>query len=268
MATEDDDDILIPRGLHSTANKNHGEAIKTPIGFSIDPAMLERRSKRREALGPSASDSSAEAPWKYLDRSMARVPAFDDTMWTLADVARWVLERTPEAVNGLSTDEARLPEAFNEIHMALAKGQIEAWSATIHEPVPRALPAATWSVFDFAFEVRDGLLYAHTFRASGSVDERPLKDIRFNSVEIRRHWPGAEPAPLPPTTIAAQKECKRWLSREMSATPDRPRPKSQLWAEATTRFPRLSRRSFDLAWKEAVNETGALKWSIAGPRTG
>jgi hypothetical protein len=256
----DDNDILIPQRLHSAANLNRGEeSSKTPVSFSIDPAMLARRRKRKETLGPSVSD---ETPVRHLDRAMARIPAFGDTMWTLGDVARWVLERTPQAVNGLSIDEEKLPEALNGIHDALVKGEIAAWSATINDPVPRELPSATWSVFDFAFEERDGLIYVHTFPISGTVDERPLKDLRFNSVDIRRRWPGAEPVPLPPTTIAAETECRRWLSREMSAAPDRPRPKSRLLAEATTRFPTLSRRGFD----RAISQTGATKWSKAGQR--
>ena len=159
------------------------------------------------------------------------------------------------------------PEALAEIHDALARGQIAAWSATIQEPVPRELPAATWSIFEFAYAEQNGLLYTLTFRPSGSIDEQPLKDLRFKSVEVRRHWPGAEPASRPLTTVAKQTECKRWLSSEMRASPDRPRPKSQVLAEAKKRFPNLSKRGFNRAWGDAINETGAEKWSKAGRRS-
>jgi hypothetical protein len=53
----------------------------------------------------------------------------------------------------------------------------------------------------------------------------------------------------------------------MSASPDRPRAKNQVWAEATKRFSKLSKRSFDHAWKTAISETGAEKWSKAGRRS-
>jgi hypothetical protein len=267
MATDDDDDILIPRRLHSGAICREPNA--APASFAIDPAMLERRRERKKAMHTQASDGSVnEAPWKHIDRAMAaRTPAFKDPMWTLGDVARWIVERTPEAVDGLSINEEQLPEALTEIHDALVKGQIEAWSATTHEPVLRSLPAATWSIFEFAYELRDGLLYTLTFRPSGSIDERPLKDLRFKSVEVRRHWQGAEPAPPPPTTAGAQIECRRWLASEMRASPDRPRPKSQVHAEARKRFPKLSKRSFDRAWRDAISETGAETWSKAGPRS-
>jgi hypothetical protein len=266
MATDDNDDILIPRRLHSTANW-HDPNGKT-AGYSIDPAMLERRRKRKQGIHPQASDGSVnEAPWKYIDRGLAaRLPAFNEPMWTLGDVARWIVERTPEAVDGLSIDEEKLPGALTEIHDALVRDQITAWSATTHEPVPRALPAATWSIFEFAYEEKDGLIYTLIFRPSGSIDEQPLKDLRFKSVEVRRHWPGAESAP-PPTTVAAQTECRRWLSNEMRASPDRPRAKSQVLAEAMKRFPKLSGRGFDRAWRDAISATGAEKWSKAGPRS-
>jgi len=180
-----DDDILIPRRLHSTANcrDSNGE----PADFAIDPAMLERRRERKKSIRPQVSDSSVDvAPWKYIDRAAARVPAFDEPMWTLGDVARWVVERTPSAVDGLSIDEEKLPDALTEIRAALLRDQIVAWSATTHEPVPRALPPATWSIYVFAFEEKHGLIYPHIVHASGSIDGQPLKDLRFKSVEVRR----------------------------------------------------------------------------------
>jgi hypothetical protein len=267
MATDDNDDILIPRRLHSPANR-HDPNGKTS-GLTIDPAMLERRRKRRLALGQQPSNSVvSEEPWRLVDdRMAARLPAFNDPMWTLGDVARWIVERTSQAVDGLSIDEEKLPEALTEIHDALVRAQITAWSATIQEPVPREHPSATWSIFEFGYEEKNGLLYTFTFRPSGSTDERPLKDLRFKSVEVRRHWPGAEPVPPPPTTAAAQTECRRWLSHEMRASPDRPQAKSKVLAEAKKRFPKLSKRGFDRAWGDAISETGAQKWSKSGPRS-
>jgi hypothetical protein len=266
MANDDDDDILIPRRLHSTAN--YLEPNGNPAGFAIDPAMLARRRERKKSIRLQASSSVNETSRQYIDRALAgRIPAFKEPMWTLGDVARWVVERTPEAVDGLSIDEEKLPEALTEIHDALVRGQIAAWSATIREPVPRELPTATWSIFEFAYEEKNGLIHTLIFRPSGSIDERPLKDLRFKSIEIRRHWPGAGPAPPPPTTVAAQTECKRWLANEMRASPDRPRPRRQVRAEAMQRFPKLSGRGFDHAWRDAINEAGAEKWSKAGRRT-
>lgn len=191
MATDDNDDILIPRRLHSGAdgpppNENIAD-------LSIDPAMLERRLKRKQALNPQPSSGSVnKEPWEYLDRGLAaRIPAFNEPMWTLGGVARWIVERTPQAVDGLSIDEEKLPGALTEIQDALVKGQIAAWSATTREPVPRELPAATWSIYVLAFEEKNGLIHTCIVHSAGSPDARPLKDLRFKSLEVRRHWRGA-----------------------------------------------------------------------------
>ena len=58
MATDDDDDIWIPRRLHSTADGRDTNG--TPAGCTIDPAMLERRSARKKGIGPQASNSTVD----------------------------------------------------------------------------------------------------------------------------------------------------------------------------------------------------------------
>src|SRR5438105_735241 len=93
-----DRDILIPRRLHSTA-KSHAPIGKT-AGITIDEGMLERRRERKKAI-PQQPDSGSinELPGHYIDRAIAaNLPAFNEIMWTLGDVARWVVERTPQAV--------------------------------------------------------------------------------------------------------------------------------------------------------------------------
>jgi hypothetical protein len=92
MVNDDDDDILIPRRLHSTANCL--EPNGNPAGFAIDPAMLARRREQKKSIRPQVSSSVNEASWQHIDRALAgRIPAFKDPMWTLGDVARWVVER-------------------------------------------------------------------------------------------------------------------------------------------------------------------------------
>jgi hypothetical protein len=140
MATDDDDDILIPRRLHSAANGS--PANENIADLSIDPEMLERRGKRKQALHPQASAGAVnEEPWGHLDRGLAaRIPAFNEPMWTLGDVARWVVERTAQAVDGLSIDEEKLPEALTEIHDALSRAQITAWRRPLSIRCPANSP--------------------------------------------------------------------------------------------------------------------------------
>ncbi len=186
-------DILVPRRLHSTANAYHqsADSVEPTVGL----AMLGLCRTRQQATGFRALDNSAhKVDWQYIDQGVARaVPTFNEPMWTLADVARWVVERTAQAVDGLSIDEDKLPEALIKIHDALSRDQIAAWSATSPESVPRQLPPATWSVHVFTFKLRDGLLHLHIIRSARSTKKRKLTDVLFKSVEVRRFWPSAKP---------------------------------------------------------------------------
>lgn len=71
MATDDNDDILIPRRFHSAANRR--DASGKTADFLIDPAMLERRRERKNSIPPQPSPGSIdEAPWKHIDRGWLR----------------------------------------------------------------------------------------------------------------------------------------------------------------------------------------------------
>lgn len=64
-------------------------------------------------------------------------------------------------------------------------------------------------------------------------------------------------------TIKAEKECVRWLEEKMrNGPPEAAKPVYRI--DALQRFPGLSQRSFDAAWKNAINLTGNTEWSKAG----
>jgi hypothetical protein len=73
------------------------------------------------------------------------------------------------------------------------------------------------------------------------------------------------PAAEPPT-IKAEHDCTRWLKSRMLADPDAPVPKGELRGQALELFPRLSDRGFTRSWSNAVQATGAHRWSKAGRR--
>jgi hypothetical protein len=60
-----------------------------------------------------------------------------------------LIERTPQAVDSFSIDEEKLFEVLPEIQAALSGGEVSAFAHTKNDPVPRELPAETWSVFGF-----------------------------------------------------------------------------------------------------------------------
>jgi hypothetical protein len=72
--------------------------------------------------------------------------------------------------------------------------------------------------------------------------------------------------------VSAQTACREWLAAEMWRSPsERPRARKRYLEEALAKFTGLSERAFDRAWKNAIDETGATAWRLAGrpknPRT-
>jgi len=59
-------------------------------------------------------------------------------------------------------------------------------------------------------------------------------------------------------SIADVSKCEKWLSEKMAKSPDvKIGTKSKLKNEAKSKWPKLSDRGFDRAWKVAIKDTGA-----------
>lgn len=268
-----EDDFLIPRRSYSSAPEAETslgpEAVQ---GVRIDQSVLEERRRRKRALAqhPKTIDNDRH-PWSYLDRRIGNAfPAFEEPLWTLGDTARWIAERTREAVDGLSIDEERLFELVLEIQRALAAGEVRVWAHTPNDPVPRELPNETWAVYQLAIEERDSLLRIVPVHARGSPDDAPVFfDIRLSREDVLRRWPddqGKVPSPGE-GTVGAEYRCRLWLTNLMKTEPHKPQPKSAVRKEAKERFPTLSNRSFDRAWTSAIGQSGAYMWSAPGRRS-
>jgi hypothetical protein len=64
---------------------------------------------------------------------------------------------------------------------------------------------------------------------------------------------------------AAERDCYRYLLKQMQATPDRPRAtKAELKKTCRRRF-RITVDSFDYCWREAIKASGA-RWAQPGRR--
>jgi hypothetical protein len=60
-------------------------------------------------------------------------------------------------------------------------------------------------------------------------------------------------------------ECVTWLKDMIQTNPMEKIPKEELWSRAQRKWPKkLSRRAFEIARTEAINETRALAWKEAG----
>jgi hypothetical protein len=189
-------------------------------------------------------------------------------MWTLGDTARWVIERTEQAVNGLSIDEEKLFEVLPEIHEALAAGEVSVYATTKSDPVPRQLPSETWSVYDLVVEEVNGLIQIVPLSQGSSSDEQHLLNLRVKRDDVLRTWPDRSISPVVrPTTKGAENQCRRWLIEMMQKCPSQPRPKAEVRKDALLKFPNLSKRGFDRAWDAAICKTNAQQWRSPGRRS-
>src|SRR5262249_30374475 len=264
----EDDDWMFPRHLPAADAKTSDERPEIKK-LKIDPKLLQRRRLRKQKLSPQPTGTTAEEPWSDFDRSVARsAPAFPDRMWTLGDAARWVIERTPQAVDGLSIDEEKLFEILPEIHATLSAGEVSVFANTNNDPVPRELPAETWSVYELVVEERNGLIRIFPMCSSSLDNEQHLLNVRVKSEDVRERWPATRTSqPVQPTTVGQEKLCRRWLAAMMAQAPTQPKPKASTLEEALAKFPALSKRGFDRAWDSAIRETNAEKWRAPGRRS-
>jgi hypothetical protein len=260
-----DSDWMIPRHLHAPTSDGSGLSDKSEA-VHVDPEFQRVRSSRKQNLQPQPRGG---APEQHIDTVIARIdPAFPKPMWTLGDTARWVIERTPDSVNGLSINEKKLFEVLDEIHEALSGGEISVFAHTTSDPVPSELPAETWSVYELIVEELNGLIRIFPLNSNSTDGEQHLWNLRLKRDDVLRRWPSDSDknATVQPTTTGAENQCRRWLTTLMNDVPNDPQPKSIIWSKALAKFPKLSKRGFDRAWDQAVRAANAEKWRAPGRR--
>jgi hypothetical protein len=242
-----DEDLMISRKLHSTEADEFGDA-----------------SKSSSATHETAQDRDL---MERLDQRMRHsFPKFGEQSWTLGDVARWIIERTPEAVDGVSVDEERLREVLPDMQSTFARGDISVLGCTKNNPTPKELPSETWSVYELIIEEKNGLIRVLPSNSSSAELDDELFGIRLRRSEVLREWPdpSVRSEPTQPTTIGAERQCQRWLGDLMKESP--PQTKAKVYSEALLKFPNLAARAFDRGWAAASSEAGNEAWRAPGRR--
>ncbi len=210
----------------------------------------------------------------HIDQRMQKsFPRFQERHWTIGDAARWIIGRSPDAVDDLTINMEQLLEVLPEMQSAFARGDVSVVGCTRNDPIPRELPSETWSVYQLIVEELNGLVQILPAHASATGPDHTLFSLRLHREEVLLQWPGLSdqsqstevlPDPDRPKTVAAEHLCQRWLSELMKIGP--PQPKASVRAQAFTTFPNLSKRGFDRAWDRAIEKTGADAWRAPGRR--
>jgi len=173
----------------------------------------------------------------------------------------WSLERPKYAsLYDVWHDAARSGEAKclatevqDELWKALSSGKIRATGIPGGE-ARISIPAYEWIDLSPLYWVsghEDGV-----FSHSGAVR---YEVVRITQKDIVARWPAPSPKAKPGS------DCRPFLVEKFAAPPSiRLQSKVNLWKEARTKFPGLSKRQFNRAREQAIEETKAYPWSGPG----
>ena len=133
-----------------------------------------------------------------------------------------------------------------------------------HDRIPHSYWRGLWSddTFKTGIWVREEELFSshelvEPYKYDPNVDHFVLvhREALDNALSGKRDYMG---------TINLQRRCQGWLAEQMRACKDkRPMPKEEYRIDAKAKFKGLGERTFDRAWKDAIQQTGA-NWDRPG----
>jgi hypothetical protein len=145
-------------------------------------------------------------------------------------------------------------EVQDELWKALSSGKIPATGIPGGEP-RISIPTYEWidlSPLDWVSGHEEGV-FSHS---GGAVRYEAVRIIQKDLLAL---WPA------PPPKAKAGNDCRGFLVEKFSASPSiRLQSKAQLWEEVRTKFRGLSKRQFERAREQAIEETKAYAWRGAG----
>jgi hypothetical protein len=194
----------------------------------------------------------------------------DDAYWSLGMALAWITHRTEQAVIDIKDGRWTPTEAaIHDLLTALRSGKLIAHGMFEGERIPHSVETAVWSTFEIIVEA---MMFAGHISFPTSVTpvvivkriwppQTLLLDATVPAAQVRKLWPAAK------RTAAAETRCQEYLVTEMKRSMDRaPNPKRGFRAACQTRFPDLSQRGFERAWRNAIKLSGASGWGKAGRR--
>jgi len=99
----------------------------------------------------------------------------------------------------------------------------------------------------------------------GGAQSSEIAYVLLDRKELERAGKGEDPRKTRQSLKPALDQCIEWLTSLMRKTPEKkPVPKSRLKTEALVKFPGLSGRGFDFAWKTAAHHAKATAWTKPG----
>jgi hypothetical protein len=192
----------------------------------------------------------------------------------IASLIYFMDDPLPEPSAALSAISEVLADRIGKLRDMLAGGKIVAFGTFVQTGIEGPIARLQWVRGDISIEISNGDL------CEGS-DHRAVPKWTGLSLQVASKASSAnqsqnsdapkvvetvrETLPQIQTKEKCRLECVTWLKDTIQANPTEKIPKEELWGLAQRKWPRkLSRRAFETARTEAINETRALAWTEAG----
>lgn len=162
--------------------------------------------------------------------------------------------------------ESRINEAWIKVGKHIADGKLRARGAAIDngdEKPAGDIPAS--AITETMIIDHEGLVHQRADKSSRAWTSVTVSWRDFIKC-LGEPSSGAKPiSHAPPSTAKAKSRCRKWLAEVMKASPhERTETQGALFPIALDKFPGLSRRGFDAAWKEAADAVNAHIWVKGG----
>jgi hypothetical protein len=226
--------------------------------------------------------SLAEAFRKYVLNDPEVVALAKDLLKTdtrhsaifLASPIFWIDDPLPKASTALIAVSEVLTDRISRLRDILASGKVVAFGTFVQTGIEGPIARLQWVRGDVSIEISKGdFCEGSDHRAvpkwtglslqlpsAASSADQPQSGAAPKVVETVR-----EATPQIQTKEKCRLECVTWLRDTIRADPMGKIPKEELWGRAQGKWPeKLSRRAFEAARTEAINETRALAWKEAG----
>ncbi|WP_162560789.1 hypothetical protein [Methylobacterium durans] len=190
-----------------------------------------------------------------------------EPFWPLPLATAWILSRVPDEALAAWRQykvwgralrrEQPWAEAVEELWHRLMGDALAAWGRPSGTRERVRIPAEAW--LDLTWERLGSVEDVRPRHAKGIS----YRDVRLKAEDVRALWPAMKPGTAKAkATAAAEKDCRRELTKLMRAAPDGPTSKAAL----RDRFPQVSNRGFERAYRSAAQEAQAPRWQAPGRR--
>lgn len=198
-------------------------------------------------------------------RSTGDGTSSSESAWWNVDIAVEHLARR-RALAGQEPTAEDWNGALSELVKAFENGRADCWGRPLSNPASRHVR------IEAAFWLSDVTIKSNRTTAADVEMERYARerlsraehyeDLKVKSgelIELAVHFKFNQ-------RVTSERNLVEWLILQMRSAPEHPRPRGKMMEEAKIAGLKFTGRGFDVAWRRAIQDSGASRWSQSGRR--